>query len=235
MTIQQKHNNVYLFITMKSSMKHIFLYAAAILLFAGCVNGQPNRSDFANLPKPGAGEQVATFGGGCFWSMSEAMSELKGVNKVISGYAGGNKINPSYEDVSSRTTGHAECVQVYYDPKVISYSNLANAFFFAHDPTELNRQGPDEGTDYRSIAFYRSPEEKAMLEATIKRINQSKHYPDAIVTQVTAYKAFYPAEKYHQGYYRLNQDNPYIAGVSVPKVMKFRKAEKTLLKAEFEK
>src|ERR1700712_2859853 len=151
-------------------MKRIILYAAAIILFAGCVNGQPAGSnEFAALPKPAAGEEVATFGGGCFWSMSEAMSELKGVSKVISGYAGGTTKNPSYEDVSSRTTGHAECVQVYYDPKVISYATLANAFFFAHDPTELNRQGPDEGTDYRSIVFYRTPEEKAMLLDVIKK------------------------------------------------------------------
>jgi peptide-methionine (S)-S-oxide reductase len=215
-------------------MKRIILYAAAVLLFAGCVNGQPGSGkEFANLPKPAAGEEVATFGGGCFWSMSEAMSELKGVNKVVSGYAGGTTKNPSYEDVSSQQTGHAESVQVYYDPKVISYATLANAFFFAHDPTELNRQGPDEGTDYRSIAFYRTPEEKNILQSTIKKINESKHYPAAIVTQVVQYKAFYPAEKYHQGYYRLNQGSSYIANVSVPKVLKFRKAEKAELKPEF--
>lgn len=217
-------------------MKQIILYVAGVLLFAGCVNGQPGSgNDFAKLPKPVAGEQVATFGGGCFWSMSEAMSELKGVNKVISGYAGGTTKNPTYEEVSSRNTGHAECVQIYYDPKVISYAALANAFFFAHDPTELNRQGPDEGTDYRSIAFYRTPEEKEILANTIKRVNESKHYPDPIVTQVVPFKAFYAAEKYHQGYYRLNGDNPYIASVSEPKVMKFRKAEKVLLKPEFQK
>ncbi|MDB4918926.1 peptide-methionine (S)-S-oxide reductase MsrA [Mucilaginibacter sp.] len=217
-------------------MKRIILYAAAVLLFAGCVNGQPGSGkEFANLPKPAADEEVATFGGGCFWSMSEAMSELKGVNKVVSGYAGGTTKNPSYEDVSSQQTGHAESVQVYYDPKVISYATLANAFFFAHDPTELNRQGPDEGTDYRSIAFYRTPEEKNILQATIKKINESKHYPAAIVTQVVQYKVFYPAEKYHQGYYRLNQGSSYIANVSVPKVLKFRKAEKAELKPEFQK
>src|SRR5882757_10914212 len=120
-------------------MKRIILYAAAILLFAGCVNGQPGSGkEFANLPKPAAGEEVATFGGGCFWSMSEAMSELKGVNKVISGYAGGTTKNPTYDQVSTGTTGHAECSQIYYDPKVISFATLAEAFFFAHDPTELN-------------------------------------------------------------------------------------------------
>ncbi len=215
-------------------MKLSIIYAAIILLFAGCVNGQP-RGGFASLPKPATGEQVATFGGGCFWSMSEAMSELKGVTKVVSGYAGGNTKNPTYEEVSTRTTNHAECVQVYYDPKVISYAALVNAFFFAHDPTELNRQGPDEGTDYRSIAFYRTPEERATLLEVIKKVNGSKHYPAPIVTQVVPFKAFYPAEKYHQGYYRLNGDNPYIAGVSEPKVMKFRRAEKPLLKPEFQK
>ncbi|BAU54385.1 peptide-methionine (S)-S-oxide reductase MsrA [Mucilaginibacter gotjawali] len=214
-------------------MKRIILYVACSLFFAGCALGQAG-NDFATLPKPKPGEEVATFGGGCFWSMSEAMSELKGVNKVVSGYAGGTTRNPSYEDVSSRTTGHAECVQVYYDPKVISYATLAHAFFFAHDPTELNRQGPDEGTDYRSIAFYRTPLEKEILLNTIKQVNASKHYPDPIVTQVVSFSVFYPAEKYHQGYYRLHGDNPYIGAVSEPKVMKFRKAEKAELKPEFQ-
>src|SRR5580704_13556752 len=153
-------------------MKRFILYVAGILLFAGVASGQTvgGANDFTPLPNPKAGEEVATFGGGCFWSMSEAMSELKGVNKVISGYAGGTTKNPTYEDVSSRETGHAEVVQIYYDPKVISYATIAHAFFFAHDPTELNRQGPDEGTDYRSIAFYRSPEEKATLLNTIKEV-----------------------------------------------------------------
>src|ERR1700730_4657949 len=151
-------------------MKTTILSAACILLlFAGCANGQSN--DFATLPKPKAGEEVATFGGGCFWSMSEAMSELKGVNKVISGYAGRTTKNPTYDQVASLTTGHAECSQIYYDPKVISFTTLAIAFFFAHDPTELNRQGPDVGTDYRSIAFYRTPEEKNILLGLIKKID----------------------------------------------------------------
>jgi peptide-methionine (S)-S-oxide reductase len=216
-------------------MKRIILYTACVLLFAGCANGQTNNG-FASVPKPTAGEKVATFGGGCFWSMSEAMSELKGVDKVVSGYAGGTTKNPTYEEVSSRETGHAEVVQIYYNPQVISYETLVNAFFFAHDPTELNRQGPDEGTDYRSIAFYRSPEEKAILLDVIKKVNASKHYSDPIVTQVVPFVAFYPAEQYHQGYYRLHLgDNPYLTGVSEPKVMKFRKAEKAELKPEFQR
>jgi peptide-methionine (S)-S-oxide reductase len=215
-------------------MKRVSLYIAAILIFCGCANGQ-SRNDFATVPKAKTGESIATFGGGCFWSMSEAMSELKGVDKVVSGYAGGTTKDPTYEDVGTQTTGHAEVVQIYYDPKVISYETIAKAFFFAHDPTELNRQGPDEGTDYRSIAFYRTPEEKDILLNTIKTVNESKHYNDPIVTQVVPFKAFYPAEKYHQGYYRLHSDNPYISNVSEPKVMKFRKAMKAELKSEFQK
>lgn len=215
-------------------MKKIALYLASVLLLCGCANGQ-NRNDFAAVPQLKTGESVATFGGGCFWSMSEAMSELKGVNKVVSGYAGGTKANPTYEEVGTQATGHAEVVQIYYDPKVISYATLAKSFFFAHDPTELNRQGPDEGTDYRSIAFYRTPEEHEILLNTIKEVNATKHYSAPIVTQVVPFKAFYPAEKYHQGYYRSHGDNPYISNVSEPKVMKFRKAMRNELKPEFQK
>jgi len=228
--------SVYLNINAMNDMKRIILYLACSLLFAGCAMGQSD-NEFATLPKPKPGEAVATFGGGCFWSMNEAMLELKGVDKVVSGYSGGTQKNPTYEEVGNNRTdknNHAECVQVYYDPKVISFGTIAHAFFFAHDPTELNYQGPDEGTDYRSIAFYRSREEKDILENTIKQVNESKHYSSAIVTQVVPFKVFYPAEKYHQGYYRLHGDNPYIGGVSVPKVMKFRKAEKAELKPEFQ-
>jgi len=213
-------------------MKKLILYIAGAFLFVGCADGQ-SANKFATLPKLKAGEAVATFGGGCFWSMSEAMSELKGVNKVVSGYAGGNTKNPTYEEVSSQSTNHAETVDVFYDPKVISYGQLAEAFFFAHDPTTLNRQGPDEGTDYRSIAFYRTPEEKNILMATIKKVNESKHYINPIVTQVVPYNAFYPAETYHQGYYRSHPNQPYIMAVSEPKVMKFRKAMAAELKLEF--
>src|SRR5882724_6492243 len=218
-------------------MKRFFLNVIGILLFAGVANGQSaaGGNDFTPLPKPKAGEAVANFGGGCFWSMSEAMSELKGVNKVISGYAGGKTKNPTYDQVASRTTGHAEFSQIYYDPKVISFATLAEAFFFAHDPTELNRQGPDEGTDYRSIAFYRNPEEKKTVLDIIKKVNQSKHYPKAIVTQVVPFASFYVAENYHQGYYRLNGDKTYIIKVSQPKVIKFRKAMKAELMPEFQK
>lgn len=213
-------------------MKKSVLYIACFLLLAGCANGQSN--SFATLPQVKPGEMVADFAAGCFWASSEAMSELKGVDKVVAGYAGGTAPHPTYEEVCSDNTGHAETVQVYYDPKVISYNKLVEAFFYAHNPTELNYQGPDQGTSYRSIAFYRTPEEKAIIENTIKSINASKYYGAPIVTQVVPFKEFFPAEKYHQNYYKLHPDNPYIESVSVPKVEKMRAKEKSLLKPEFQ-
>jgi len=214
-------------------MKKSIFYTLCIIFLAGCTaNGQ---SGFAKLPSVKPGEQVADFAGGCFWASTEAMSELKGVDKVIAGYAGGKTANPTYEEVCSDQTGHAETVQVYYDPKVISYAKLVEAFFYAHNPTELNYQGPDQGTSYRSIAFYRTPEEKAVLLNTIKSVNTSKHYNAPIVTQVVPFKVFYPAEQYHQNYYKLHPDDSYIDGVSKPKVEKMRAMEKSQLKPEFQK
>jgi len=216
-------------------MKNLILYMALPLLFFSCANGQSKQDmAMAKLPVAKPGQAVATFGSGCFWASTEAMSELKGVDKAISGYAGGNTKNPTYEEVCSETTNHAECVQVYYDPSVISYEKLCEAFFNAHNPTELNYQGPDEGASYRSIAFYRTPEEKATLLAMIKKIVASKRYDAPIVTQVVPFKVFYPAENYHQGYFKLHPDRAYIQSVSLPKVQNMRKAMKAWLKPEFQ-
>lgn len=220
-------------------MKKLILYLAVALLLYSCVNGQShnnNHNQFAVVPQPKPGEQIATFGGGCFWALSEAMLELRGVNRVVSGFAGGDTKNPTYDEVCTRTTNHAETVQIYYDPKQISYATLTEAFFYAHNPTTLNKQGPDEGTDYRSIAFYRTPQEKQIIQTAIVKVNASKHYPGKVVTQVVPFSVFYPAEKYHQGYYRLHlKDNSYLTSVSMPKIMKMRKAMKAQLKPEFQK
>jgi peptide-methionine (S)-S-oxide reductase len=212
-------------------MKRLILYTMTILLFTGCANGQS--SSFTTLPQPKPGEKIADFASGCFWASAEAFSELKGVDKVIAGYAGGTTAHPTYDEVCSDNTGHAETSQVYYDPKVISYAQLVDAFFHAHNPTELNYQGPDQGTSYRSIAFYRTPEEKAIIQNAIKALNAARYYNGPIVTQVTPFTVFYPAEKYHQNYYKLHPDNGYIMAVSMPKVEKMRAAEKGLLKPEF--
>ena len=190
--------------SLKGFLNNIFLLTS--ILIVGCVQAQSSKADesFAKMPQPEGNEKVATFAGGCFWSLSEGLSELKGVNKVIAGYAGGHTKNPSYEDVCTKTTGHAETVQVYYDPDLISYAVLAQAFFYAHDPTTLNRQGPDEGSDYRSIAFYRNPEEENILKEVIKKVNESHHYSNLVVTELLQFTLFYPAENYHQGYYKLH-------------------------------
>jgi len=170
-------------------------------------------------PKNTAGLAQATFAGGCFWAQEEAFEELKGVKQVVSGYAGGTVPHPSYEQVADQHTGHAETVNIYYDPKVISYQTLADIFFTAsHDPTQFNRQGNDTGPEYRSVAFYRTPEEKKIIEQTIAKVNASKQYDDKIVTQVVPFKQFWDAEDYHQGYYRLHPENPYIEAVSARKV-----------------
>ena len=212
-------------------MKKSILYIACLLLLAGCANGQGG--SFATLPQVKPGDKVADFAGGCFWAMNESLSELRGVDAVVSGYAGGNAVRPTYEEVCSDNTGHAETVQVYYNPNVISYEKLAEAFFYAHNPTELNYQGPDQGTSYRSVAFYRTPEEKEILDNLIKKINISKYYSGAIVTEVKPFTVFYPAEKYHQNYFKLHPDNGYIQEVSLPKVEKMRKMEKAQLKAGY--
>ena len=216
-------------------MKKLIEYITVLLFFYGCAYGQSGADDnFAHLPSPRKGEMVATFAGGCFWSLSEGLSELKGVNKVVSGYSGGTTKWPTYEEVGSDKTGHAESVQVYYDPTVIDYATLAEAFFYAHDPTTLNRQGPDVGKDYRSVAFYRSPEEQKTLMEVAAKVNASHHYANPIVTQVVPFKVFYPAENYHQGYYRLHPESPYIQAVSVPKVQKLQKAMGDKMKPAFQ-
>ncbi len=211
-------------------MKNLLTFASSLLLLAGCAQAQSNDTAPAKLPTPKPGEAVADFAGGCFWALDEGMSQLKGVREVVSGYAGGKTKNPTYEEVGTDLTGHAESVQVYYDPKVISYDKLLDAFFAGHDPTTLNRQGPDRGRDYRSVAFYRTPEEKKAIEAAIQRVNESHHYDGKVVTEVTPLTTFWPAEQYHQNYFALHPDQPYIQSVSLPKVEKLRKAMKGYLK-----
>ena len=214
-------------------MKKLCIYLLGLFVLYSCANKQASTEDdetFAKLPLPANGEKVATFSGGCFWSLSEALSELKGVKKVVAGYAGGSAKNPTYEDVSTKLTGHAESVQVYYDPSTISYPDLVKSFFYAHDPTTPDRQGPDEGPNYRSIAFYRNIEEKKTLDSIIMQLTKAHQYSDPVVTQLKPFKVFYPAENYHQGYYRSHLESTYIVEESKPKVLKFRKAVHNQLK-----
>lgn len=166
--------------------------------------------------------EVATFGGGCFWCVEAVFLELAGVEKVESGYAGGSVHNPTYRQVCSGTTGHAEVVQITFDPSVISYRDLLQVFFTVHDPTTLNRQGADVGTQYRSVVFYHSPEQQQTAEQVMREIEATGVWPGPIVTQLEPAPVFYPAEDYHQDYYAQNRDQPYCQVVIAPKVARLR-------------
>jgi len=215
-------------------MKSAYLFLL-ILVFAACNGGQKIASinGFAVLPKPAASEAVATFAGGCFWATQESLIQLKGVHTVISGYAGGITENPTYDEVAAQGTGHAEAVQVYYDPEKINYEQLVRAFFLAHDPTQLNRQGPDVGPEYRSIAFYRNDTEHKAISKVRSEMEAEKYYSGSFVTELEPFKVFYPAESTHQDYYERNTWDPYIRSVSKPKVMKVKKELSQLIKAEY--
>ncbi len=225
-------------------MKRILLLILGLFSYTACTHqkaqsttqadpaSEADQYAFATLPAPKPGEAVATFGGGCFWAMEEVFEEINGVREAVSGYAGGTLPNPTYEQVSTDETGHAEAVQVYYDPTVISYDQLLDVFFVGHDGTQLNKQGPDVGRHYRSVAFYRTPAEKASIEAAIGRETASGHHVDPIVTTIEPIQAFYPAENYHQGYCKIHPDELYIRSVSLPKVEKMRKAMAGKLKSD---
>jgi peptide-methionine (S)-S-oxide reductase len=167
--------------------------------------------------------ETATLGGGCFWCLEAVYLELKGVERVVSGYAGGSTRNPSYELVCTGTSGHAEVVQITYDPAVISYRELLDVFFTIHDPTTLNSQGPDHGSQYRSVVFYHSPEQKREAEGKVAELTAQRVWDDPVVTQVAPLEAFYPAEDYHQDYFRRNPGQGYCRVIVAPKVAKARK------------
>lgn len=178
--------------------------------------------------------KAAYFASGCFWCVEAVFEHVDGVQEAISGYAGGSTINPNYRQVVSGKTGHAESIKVIYDPNKVSFETLVQVFFGSHDPTTLNRQGPDKGTHYRSIAFYENEEEKKTIEKTIKKLTEIKRYRNPIVTEVKKLKAFYQAEEYHQDFEENNPDNPYIRAVSKPRVSRFLQAYPELLKADLE-
>lgn len=165
---------------------------------------------------------IATFGGGCFWCTEAVFNELRGVSKVTSGYCGGAVEEPTYAAVCAGTTGHAEVIQIEFDPTLCAYEDLLEVFFRTHDPTTLNRQGNDVGTQYRSVVFYHDEEQKTVTEAIIQRLNETTAFRAPIVTEVTAAVTFYAAEDYHQDYFKLNPDQPYCRAVVQPKVEKFR-------------
>ena len=179
----------------------------------------------------GSVREVATLGGGCFWCLEAVYQELRGVEKVESGYSGGHVLNPTYRAVCSETTGHAEVVQVTFDPSVVSYKDILEVYFTIHDPTTLNRQGADVGTQYRSVIFYHDDEQRRVAERVISDLESEGIWSDPIVTEVAAFDEFYVAEDYHQNYFRNNGFQPYCQVIIAPKVAKFRKEHLDRLKA----
>ncbi|MDQ3308945.1 MAG: peptide-methionine (S)-S-oxide reductase MsrA [Gemmatimonadota bacterium] len=175
--------------------------------------------------------EVATLGAGCFWCVEAVFDELRGVETVESGYSGGQLPNPSYEQVCTGRTGHAEVIQITFDPEVVSFREVLEVFFTVHDPTTLNRQGADVGTQYRSAIFYHSPEQKATAEQVIAEMNQAGIWNDPIVTEVSEFSEFFPAGEYHRDYYRRNPNQGYCQIVIAPKVAKFRQKYLANLKA----
>lgn len=196
----------------------------AILTGASIVMGSGGTK--AEEPKPA----TATFAGGCFWCTEAVYAELKGVKSVTSGYIAGQVPNPTYKDVCTGATGHAEAIEIEYDPAVVSFEKLLEVFFATHDPTTLNRQGADVGTQYRSGVFYHDDDQKRIAEEVIAKLDAAQVFPRKIVTEVTKASTFYPAEDYHQDYFATNPFQPYCQAVAAPKVEKVRKVFKDLVK-----
>lgn len=169
-----------------------------------------------------SGYEKAYFASGCFWCVEAIFESVRGVAEVVSGYAGGTEVDPTYEQVSYGRTGHAEAVEVYYDPEIVSYFELVQVFFGSHDPTTPNRQGPDRGPQYRSIAFYKSDVEQKTIRAYMDALEESGVYEGSIVTEITPFTKFYPAEDYHQDYEKNNPNNPYVQNISIPRLNRFK-------------
>ena len=200
------------------------LLALGALAMMSIVSSSPSAAG----AEPGLSK--ATFAGGCFWCTEAVYAELKGVKRVTSGYIGGQVPNPTYKDVCSGLTGHAEAIEIEYDPQVVSFEKLLEVFFATHDPTTLNRQGADVGTQYRSGVFYHDDEQKRVAEQVIAKLDAAKVFPGKIVTEVTKASTFYPAEGYHQDYFAKNPADRYCNAVAAPKVEKVRKVFKDLVK-----
>ncbi len=196
----------------------------SVILLIGMLTQLSAQSKKANM-------ENATFGGGCFWCTEAIFKELKGVVSVTSGYAGGNIINPSYKEVCTGKTGHAEAIEIEFDPQIIAFSEILEVFFATHDPTTLNRQGADVGTQYRSVIFYHNQKQKEISELIIDQLNKDNIYGKPVVTEVSPWKNFYKAEDYHQDYLENNPGQGYCQFVIIPKIEKFRKIFKDKLKS----
>ena len=219
-----------------------FLLICSVFGFMACSpqSGEREGNEKVSIRKVSDAEigdldlDTATFAGGCFWCTEAYFERVRGVKKVVSGYSGGSTPNPTYKEVSAGKTDYAEAVEVYYDPNMVSYKKLLQVFFATMDPTQLNRQGPDVGEQYRSVVFFHNERQKNQAIDYIRQLTQSEQYKSPIVTKVEPYKKFYIAEDYHQDYYRINPNDPYVRSVARPKVKKFEKEYQDLLKREYQ-
>jgi len=219
---------------MINKMKIFFLFTALLFTISGCKEStsQDQKEDKGKMNQTDDGKlNVATFGSGCFWCSEAIFERVKGVTSVTSGYAGGNIPNPTYEAVCSGKTGHTEVIQITYDRKIVSYDELLEIFWKTHDPTTLNRQGADVGTQYRSVIFYNDEDQKKKAENYKAELNKARIWKDPIVTEISPFKKFYPAVKYHQDYYEQYSNQGYCSFVITPKIEKFEKVFKDKLKA----
>lgn len=203
------------------------LFLLSLLPLSSCGSDKTKKNETMNNNER---YEVATLGGGCFWCIEAIYLEMKGVISVVSGYSGGKIKNPSYREVTSGMTGHAEVVQITFDPGVITYRDILTIFFHVHDPTTLNRQGADVGTQYRSVIFYHDDNQKSLAEEVMQEIQNAKVWRDPLVTELSPLTVFYIAEDYHQDYFANNPNAPYCTFVVSPKVEKFRKNFKEFLK-----
>jgi peptide-methionine (S)-S-oxide reductase len=208
------------------------IYLLSLLIVLGCSNNaKPKIEEVMNDKNK---YETATFGAGCFWCTEAVFQRLKGVVKVESGYSGGSVPNPTYEAVCTGKTGHAECTQIYFDPKIISFKELLEVFWKTHDPTTLNKQGADVGTQYRSVIFYHNEEQKLLAEKYKHELDSANIWNDPVVTEISPLKIFYKAEDYHQNYYNQNGNQPYCSFVITPKIEKFKKVFAEKLKSNSE-
>jgi peptide-methionine (S)-S-oxide reductase len=215
-------------------MKFLKIFSLLILsvLITSCEAQKGTQDEGVTKLKqqPPAGKAIAAFAEGCFWCSEHIFEAVVGVDSAVSGYAGGHTKNPTYERVNTETTGHAETVLVYYDPKVITYEELTKVFFTSHDPTTKDRQGPDHGNSYRSILFYQTPEEKAIAEKSLATFDKSGLYKNPIVSEIKKLDAFYRAEGYHQDFIEHNPNQSYVRSVSIPRYQLFKRTYKGKLK-----
>lgn len=213
-------------------MKKLLLTCSLVLFIISSQSCGQNKKETMEPIQKYEGSETATFGAGCFWCVEAVFQQLEGVYTVASGYSGGARANPTYEQVCSGGTGHAEVIQIAFDPKVISFEELLEVFWSVHDPTTLNRQGGDVGTQYRSVIFYHSEKQKELALKYKDELNKSGAYSSSLVTEVAPFTAFYKAEGYHQNYYNENSKQPYCSLVISPKLEKFKKVFKDKLKKE---